>query len=229
MLAPTPYQIKGQQMWLSADRCLFWQKAKALIVSDLHFGKTGHFRKSGIAVPQGVFQEDLQRLVSQVQYFRPEMLIFVGDLFHSVENKEFRWFKNWRENYPDLMIHLVKGNHDILDQERYAEASIFVHEDQLTMEDFQFVHDISHVLSAKVRPGGYVFSGHIHPGIRVSGPGKQSLCFPCFYFGTEYAVLPAFSKFTGVAVIEPKAGESVFAIMSADRRTRQAGGIIQIQ
>ena len=30
---------------------MFWEEEKALIVSDLHFGKTGHFRKSGIAVP----------------------------------------------------------------------------------------------------------------------------------------------------------------------------------
>jgi metallophosphoesterase superfamily enzyme len=54
-----------------------------LIVSDLHFGKTGHFRKSGIAVPQSVYKKDLQRLFHQVQYFQPRKLIVVGDLFHS--------------------------------------------------------------------------------------------------------------------------------------------------
>jgi hypothetical protein len=44
--------------------------------------------------------------------------------------------------------------------------------------------------------------------------GKQSLCFPCFYFGKKYAVLPAFSRFTGVAMIYPEAEEEVFAIVN---------------
>ena len=63
MVLPFSYRIKGQQLWLSADRCIFWEEEKALIVSDLHFGKTGHFRKSGIAIPPSVYKEDLQRLV----------------------------------------------------------------------------------------------------------------------------------------------------------------------
>ena len=50
----------------------------------------------------------------------------------------------------------------------------------------------------------YFFSGHIHPGIRIDGAGRQSLYFPCFYFGKKYAVLPAFSRFTGAAVIYPE-------------------------
>jgi len=65
-----------------------------LIISDLHFGKTGHFRKSGIAVPQGVYKEDLQRLVSQIQYFQPSQLIIVGDFFHSQLNKELELLAN---------------------------------------------------------------------------------------------------------------------------------------
>ena len=67
MQAPVSYKLLTQQLWLSAHRCIFWEEKKALLVSDLHFGKTGHFRKSGIAVPQAVYKEDLQRLVHLIQ------------------------------------------------------------------------------------------------------------------------------------------------------------------
>ncbi|HEY4936402.1 MAG TPA: metallophosphoesterase, partial [Puia sp.] len=63
MQTPVSHKILDQQFWLTTDRTMFWEEEKALIVSDLHFGKTGHFRKSGIAVPPSVFKEDLQRLV----------------------------------------------------------------------------------------------------------------------------------------------------------------------
>jgi metallophosphoesterase superfamily enzyme len=59
----------------------------------------------------------------------------------------------------------------------------------------------------------YTFSGHIHPGIKIRGAGKQSLYFPCFYFGETYAVLPAFSRFTGLTRMEIKPRDKIFAIV----------------
>jgi DNA ligase-associated metallophosphoesterase len=159
---------------------IFWEEKKALIASDLHFGKTGHFRKSGVAVPQAVYKEDLQRLVTQIQYFQPLQLVVVGDLFHSQLNKELDLFQRWRENFSGLEIQLVKGNHDILESQWYDQAGITVSHPELFMQDFQFVHDISQQPAQAGQKGGYAFSGHIHPGVRISGAGKQSLCFPCF-------------------------------------------------
>ncbi|MEJ7683919.1 MAG: metallophosphoesterase [Segetibacter sp.] len=106
--------LHQQTLWLSADRCVYWEEQQSLIVTDLHFGKTGHFRKSGIAVPQSIYKEDMQRLVNQLQFYKPQQLIIVGDMFHSVANKELDFFKKWRNDFSHLHIHLVKGNHDIL-------------------------------------------------------------------------------------------------------------------
>lgn len=221
MQSSFPYGIRNQQLWLSPERLIFWENEKALILSDLHFGKTGHFRKSGIAVPQNVYKEDLQRLVSQIQYFQPSQLIIVGDLFHSQLNKELDLFKKWRADFPDITIHLIKGNHDILHNEWYLQCDIRLAEENKMIHEFCFIHDITvagHTpalipQNSKQRTTNYFFSGHIHPGIRMNGAGKQSLCFPCFYFGKEYAVLPAFSRFTGMALIDPKKDENVFAIV----------------
>jgi metallophosphoesterase superfamily enzyme len=59
----------------------------------------------------------------------------------------------------------------------------------------------------------YSFCGHIHPGILVHGLGKQSLRFPCFYFGQTHCILPAFSKFTGAVAMDKAAAKAVYAIV----------------
>lgn len=213
MQKPFSHTQNGQQLWLSSDRCIYWEQKKSLIVSDLHFGKTGHFRKEGIAIPQDVYKEDLQRLVMQIQFFQPTSLIVVGDMFHSRLNLELELFRKWRLDFPNLIIQLVKGNHDILHDEWYKSANLQVYEDYLEFEPFSFTHDITDLPHVSVKKDLYSFSGHIHPGVMVHGGGRQSLRFPCFYFGKDYAVLPAFSRFTGTFLIEPKAKESVFAIV----------------
>lgn len=218
MQAPVHYKIQQQNLWLSPERVIFWEEEKTLVLSDLHIGKTGHFRKSGIAVPAAVLKNDLQRLFHQVQHFQPGKLVVVGDFFHSSANKELDFFLKWRNDHPSLDIILVKGNHDILDTTWYEQAGITVCNDQLHMHEFCFVHDVNDVRSL---PGCYAFSGHIHPGIYIRGLGRQALRFPCFYFGEDYAVLPAFGGFTGVALIDPKENENVFALVE--------GSIIQIQ
>ena len=223
MHTPVSYKIRNHQFWLTTDRTMFWEEEKALIVSDLHFGKTGHFRKSGIAIPPSVYREDLQRLVVQIQYFQPSELIIVGDMFHSHANKELELFLKWRSDLAGIHIRLVRGNHDILKDEWYQQAGIDLSSQTLSRKDFHFVHDISDQLNQRdgfikniSEERSYFFSGHIHPGIRLNGVGKQSLCFPCFYFGKKYAVLPAFSRFTGVAMIYPEAEEEVFAIVNQE-------------
>ena len=124
MQAPILHKIRDQNLWLSAQRSIFWEEEKALVVSDLHFGKTGHFRKSGIAVPQSVYKEDLQRLVNLLHYFKPSQLIVVGDFFHSHLNTELDWFKKWRADFEQVTIRLVRGNHDILNDRWYHNAGI---------------------------------------------------------------------------------------------------------
>src|SRR4051794_20131529 len=113
MAAPYKFALNKQTLWLSSERCVFWEDQKALIVSDLHFGKSGHFRKSGIGVPQNVYKEDLQRLFTLIQFFNAEKLLIVGDMFHSHANKEVDLFTKWRNDLPGLSVQLIKGNHDI--------------------------------------------------------------------------------------------------------------------
>jgi len=207
MEAPIPHTISGQQLWLSAQRSIYWEAEKALIVSDLHFGKTGHFRKAGIGVPQNVYKEDLQRLVSLLHGFRAEQLIVVGDFFHSSANMELDLFRRWRADFRSLQVRLVRGNHDILHSDWYADSSIEVIEGDLRVQNLRFIHEPCDAVE-----GYYTFCGHIHPGIMLQGLGRQSLRLPCFYFGAQQCILPAFSKFTGLALLPQQKGSTVFAI-----------------
>lgn len=204
-----PLSFKEQRLILSAERCLFWEDQSTLILSDMHIGKAAHFRKSGIAVPQQIFQEDLQRLFQQIHFFSPQKIIVTGDLFHSESNLEHDWFSKWRSELNGIQIVLVKGNHEILHNQLYEELGIEIVEKELIDAPFRFAHDLT-----KNKSGGdFLFTGHTHPGFKITGKAKQAFVFPCFYFTPNYCILPAFSKFTGKHLVEMKKGEQVFAII----------------
>jgi len=206
-----PLQFKSQRLVLSPERCIFWEDQQTLVLSDMHIGKTAHFRKAGIAIPQQVFQEDLHRFFQQVHLFSPRHVIVTGDFFHSFANLEHEWFSNWRKVLGATKISLVKGNHEILVNSAYADLGIEVIEKELHLGPFHF----SHTLDQEKINSHYSFVGHTHPGIRIQGKGKQSFVFPCFYFTSDYCVLPAFSKFTGKHLVDLQKGETAFAIVGS--------------
>ena len=214
MQNPVPHTIRKNIFWVSPERCLFWEEENTLILADLHLGKSGHFRKAGIGVPQGIYKADLQRLIAQLYLFKVDRLIIVGDFTHSTANKELDLFIKWRKDFSLLRIDLIKGNHDILQDDWYDEAGIKCCEWKMGIPPFIFLHDLK---AQKKLEGSekklYPFTGHLHPGISIKGSGKQSLHFPCFYFAKEYCVLPAFSRFTGTYSVKPVNGETVFAIV----------------
>ncbi len=217
MQNPVPHIIHNNTFWVSPDRCLFWEEQNTLILADIHLGKTGHFRKAGIPVPEGVNKADLQRLIAQLFFFKADRVIIVGDFTHSTANKELDLFKKWRNDFPLFRFDLVKGNHDILEDHWYHETHITIHKKELIIGDFCFRHETKNTDPfEKAGQAAFVFSGHVHPGIRISGRGRQALRLPCFYFTPEHCILPAFSRFTGTYRVEPKKGELVYAITGSE-------------
>ena len=62
---------------------IFWKEKNTLLLADIHLGKVGHFRKSGIPVPrkvEGVFYDKISKLKNSLNF---SQIIFLGDLFHS--------------------------------------------------------------------------------------------------------------------------------------------------
>lgn len=197
-----------QQHWhLLPQRAIFWEEEKTLIVSDMHLGKATHFRKAGIAVPAGIEQEDLFRLQQLITRYLPQRIIIVGDMFHSTENNDVQYFRVWRQQFANISINLVKGNHDIMPDEVYEQLQIQV-DTTLTISGIHFIHE-----PCEDHNGfQYTFSGHFHPAFVMQGAGKQRLRLPCFYFGPHCGILPAFGHFTGSATLDPAADDPVFVI-----------------
>ncbi|MFC1223279.1 ligase-associated DNA damage response endonuclease PdeM [Pedobacter sp. BG31] len=199
---------QGEELILDKERALFLPKHQLLAISDLHLGKSAHFRQAGLQVPATIAQTDLQRLSWLIKQYQPETLLINGDMFHHGLNTDIEEFSIWRKQYQELNFLLVKGNHDRLSNANYAEMGIEIHEPSFCLGPFCFIHDALQCTEDELYP----ISGHIHPGVTIVGKAKQRLKFPCFYFGKEYAVLPAFSLFTGLYNIYPKTSERIFAV-----------------
>jgi DNA ligase-associated metallophosphoesterase len=200
--------IREEELILAKERAIFLPKEQLLAISDLHLGKTAHFRKAGLQVPSTLAQSDLNRLSDLLSQYQPKTLLINGDMFHHDVNTDIDDFEQWKEQYPTLKFVLVKGNHDKLDEKQYHKLGIEIYEPSYCTPSFCFIHDAVKCKEENLYP----ISGHIHPGVSVYGKAKQYLKFPCFYFGNDYAVMPAFSAFTGLSLIKPKANELVYAI-----------------
>ena len=197
--------LSGDHFLLLPQRAIYWREQSALIMSDMHLGKASHFRKEGIPVPEKLFNTDMKTLDVLVKNFRPQSLIVVGDMFHSRHNNEIELFAEWRREH-DINIHLIRGNHDILKSDKYQELDIEVFRDY-EIGPFIFSHHPMHHSEM------FCFSGHIHPGVKLRGMGRQNLQFPCFHFTDQGCTLPAFSLFTGLSIVECGHGDKIYAIV----------------
>lgn len=184
-------EIHQTQFTFTNQRAIFWAEEKLLILSDLHVGKSAHFRKSGIPISSEVLLDDLHKLENLIIHFQPEKVLVVGDLFHAGKNSDLDLFKNWRQKFSQEFI-LIKGNHDRLKCEIYEDLGIECIDDFLEIGKFTFVHHPENVLENE-----FYISGHIHPGFVLRGK-NETIKLPCFGVSDQQIVLPAFSKFTGL-------------------------------
>ena len=196
--------IQGNTFILHPTGCLYWKERKMLMIADVHLGKISHFRKSGIAVPSGPVKANFAQLDKALNIFEVDTLCFLGDLFHSEFNNEWNLFSEW-VGAQQVDIVLVAGNHDILTSDHYENIGINVCSEWV-IEDFLLTHH------PQDTPGYFNFAGHIHPGVKLRGTGKQWLKLPCFFKRENQMILPAFGKFTGIYLMVPTANDCVYAV-----------------
>jgi len=61
-------------------------------------------------------------------------------------------------------------------------------------------------------PTGFALCGHVHPGVRLNGPAFDSVRVPCVVVRSRHAILPAFVRLIGLAVVPPADGETLVAV-----------------
>ena len=198
--------LAGESVCLLADKAVWLPDRRALLISDLHLGKAGHFRKHGLGIPSDGGLGDLTRLSTLIEGLNPRHLYLLGDLFHAELNEEWEPVRAWLQK-QSCLLSLIRGNHDILHVSVYQEAGINV-VDQENLGNLVLSHEPLGSLPA----GKINVSGHIRPGVLLKGKARQSLRLPCYYQQGNCLILPAFGMMTGLYLIPPKKEDNIYAI-----------------
>ena len=205
---PTTVTVGGQVLWLLPERAAFLPESSTLLVADAHIGKALSFRKLGVPVPHGTTSETLGLLTALVDRLAVRRVVFLGDFLHSARSlgkTTMDTVARWRDAHPTLELVLVRGNHDDRAGDPPVQLGIRALDEPLLEGRLALCHH------PQPRPPTYVLAGHLHPGVSLGGRAYDSLRLPCFWFGAEVGVLPAFGAFTGTHPIRAGAGERVFA------------------
>jgi DNA ligase-associated metallophosphoesterase len=216
----------GALLTMLPQRALFWRRRHMLIVADMHFGKAASFRAKGIPVPRGTTQQNLDVLDALIASHGVRQIVFLGDFLHAKAAHApatLAALYRWRERHPQLKLTLVRGNHDLRAGDPPAALGMTIVDEPWRVGGLALCHHPQRSTE------GYVLAGHLHPVLRLS-VGHDSLRLPCFVFGRHSAVLPAFGAFTGGYVVDPQAGEQVFAatddaVFAIETRLRAKSGI----
>ncbi|MEO6566452.1 MAG: ligase-associated DNA damage response endonuclease PdeM [Casimicrobiaceae bacterium] len=201
--------LAGERVQLLAQRALFWPDAATLFVADVHLGKAAAFRASGVPVPQGSTQADLARLTALFARTGAQRLVVLGDFLHAAAGRVASLdvaFRAWRLQHAVHTLVLIRGNHDNHAGDPPPAWGIDVVAEPYPLAPFLACH-----LPVEP-PSGYALCGHIHPGVTLWGQGEAPARLPCFVVGPRRTILPAFGRFTGLAMIRPAAGETRVAI-----------------
>ncbi len=175
------FHFHGVDLVARPSGALFWPARRALLVADLHLGKSDRLaRRGGALLPPFESQATLERLYAELQACEAKSLICLGDSFD--DDLAFDGLGVSRElllkicnNYQAIWI---TGNHDPNLTE--LPGQIF---DELLLDGIALRH---------VADKGPDISGHYHPKFKFLGRRIAA-----FLLGPSNLILPAFGAYTG--------------------------------
>jgi DNA ligase-associated metallophosphoesterase len=192
---------------LLPERAVFAPAAKTLFVADLHLGKAATFRALGAPAPTGVSEETLRRLAELIETINPEHVAVLGDFSHgraAMTRGLFASLCAWRARWSSLAFTIVLGNHDRGAEQVYSGCGFSCVQAPAVLGGAECRH---HPIDGADRAGPLALAGHLHPVVRLNGPGRDSLRTPCFVVGKRQIVLPAFGEFVGGSLVTPSESE----------------------
>lgn len=206
------FEFSDEEWIVSTERTLFHKKTGSLILSDLHIGKAEHFRKNHLQIPGPIEHTELLRLHRLFEYYQPEQLFLLGDIFHSSYNKAWVSFSKLLKSASIGRKLLIKGNHDILEPAFYEEADLEIHSRFLFGNGLCMVHD-----AEDCRKDEKSISGHLHPGCYVQGRARQRAILPCFFVGEQQLIMPAFGSLTGLKSLKKGSERDFFLAFTPNK------------
>jgi len=190
MIKDHEIQFAGERLLLNNRRSIYWPDKQMLIFSDMHLGRTAHFRQNGITFQRNIIKKDLKTLKELILHYNARVITVVGDFFHAAVSFDIQFFSEWGRSLPHIHWNIVKGTHEKSMTEKNADGTFKIN-DLLFIEPLTIVH---HSLPAQA----YTISGHIHPGVVLRASYGKALKIACFLVSENSIILPAFSQFTGL-------------------------------
>ncbi|MGJ7914008.1 ligase-associated DNA damage response endonuclease PdeM [Massilia sp. LXY-6] len=199
-------ELGGERLILLPQKAAFWPRERMLVIADIHFGKAAAFRSWGIPVPKGTTSENLDALDELILLTGAQHLLFLGDFLHAraahAAGTQAAMLA-WRRKNCELILTLVRGNHDKHAGDPAAQLGIDLVDEPYTVGPFSFCHH------PDVDAPGYVLAGHVHP-VYVLATRFDALRLPCFIAGPRRMILPSFGAFTGGHALRPAPDERVW-------------------
>ena len=199
-------EVGGEQLILLPQKAAFWPRERMLIIADIHFGKAAAFRSWGIPVPRGTTSENLDALDALVVLTGAEHVLFLGDFLHAraahAAGTQAAMLA-WRERRCELILTLVRGNHDKHAGDPAERLGIDLVDEPYTVGPLSFCHH------PDIEAPGYVLAGHVHP-VYLLTTRFDALRLPCFVAGPRRMILPSFGSFTGGHALRPEPGERIW-------------------
>jgi DNA ligase-associated metallophosphoesterase len=198
--------LGDEQLVLLPQKAAFWPRERMLIIADIHFGKAAAFRSFGIPVPKGTTTENLQALDALIELTGANHVLFLGDFLHAraahAASTQAAMLA-WRRRRCDLILTLVRGNHDKHAGDPARELGIDLVDEPYTVGPYSFCHH------PDIAAPCYVLAGHVHP-VYVLATRSDALRLPCFIAGPTRMILPSFGAFTGGHALKPEPGERIW-------------------
>jgi DNA ligase-associated metallophosphoesterase len=196
----------GEHLLLLPQKAVYWPRASLLAIADIHFGKAAAFRSYGIPVPRGTTSENLDALDTLIDATGADHVLFLGDFLHAraahAAGTQAAMLA-WRLRRQNLVLTLVRGNHDRHAGDPAGALAIDLVDEPYTLGPLSFCHH------PDLEAPGYVLAGHVHP-VYVLATRFDALRLPCFVVGARRMILPSFGSFTGGHVLRPEADDRIY-------------------
>jgi len=196
----------GEALWLLPQKAVYWQRERLLAIADIHFGKAAAFRSFGIPVPRGTTSENLDALDALIDATGAQHVLFLGDFLHAraahAAGTQAAMLA-WRRRRQDLVLTLVRGNHDKHAGDPAEALGIALVDEPYTIGPFSFCHH------PDLDAPGYVLAGHVHP-VYVLATRFDALRLPCFVVAPRRMILPSFGSFTGGYTVRPEGEDRIY-------------------
>jgi len=192
-------------VWLDAGRAVWLEEWRTLAVADLHLGYAWAHRAEGQLLPIDTREDSTERLLKLLERYPAQEVVLLGDIVHRAVDvpalhTELRWLALTVGERARLR--LIGGNHDGELAATLATAGIVLEVDaSATVGPHLLLHgDERDEAIAEARlleragDGGRVILGHEHPAIGISDGVASHVKCPCFVTGTNFLILPAFSR-----------------------------------